>query len=167
MTVTDPLDVLLALDRWASANLIDACRALDEASFHRQFEMGRGSLHDTIAHVLGSVRGWTDVLQARPEPRVRLEEGRYSIDELSELASAVADEFEVEARAGAAADVFRPSRRGVEYAFTRGGIVTHVATHGVHHRAQCLNMLRQLGIEPLPPVSGMEWMLTEGRPADA
>ncbi|MCH7793309.1 MAG: hypothetical protein IID31_13640, partial [Planctomycetes bacterium] len=45
------------------------------------------------------------------------------------------------------------------YSFTRGGVLTHVATHGMHHRAQCLNMFRSLGIAPLPPTSVLEWML--------
>jgi uncharacterized damage-inducible protein DinB len=36
-------------------------------------------------------------------------------------------------------------------------VLTHVTTHGMHHRAQCLNMLRQLGVTPLPPSSVTEW----------
>ena len=40
---------------------------------------------------------------------------------------------------------------------TRGVVVTHVATHGMHHRAQCPNMLRQVGVEKLPPSSVVEW----------
>ena len=35
--------------------------------------------------------------------------------------------------------------------------LTHITTHGTHHRAQCLNMLRQLGVTPLPPSSVAEW----------
>jgi uncharacterized damage-inducible protein DinB len=35
-----------------------------------------------------------------------------------------------------------------------------VATHGVHHRAQCLNMLRHLGVKPLPLSSVAEWSRT-------
>jgi uncharacterized damage-inducible protein DinB len=29
----------------------------------------------------------------------------------------------------------------------------------MHHRAQCLNMLRHLGVTPLPPSSVTEWDL--------
>jgi uncharacterized damage-inducible protein DinB len=32
-----------------------------------------------------------------------------------------------------------------------------VTTHAMHHRAQCLNMLRHLGVTPLPPSSVAEW----------
>jgi uncharacterized damage-inducible protein DinB len=49
------------------------------------------------------------------------------------------------------------TRDGKEYSFTRGVVITHVATHGMHHRAQCLNMLKHLGVSPLPPSSVTEW----------
>lgn len=159
MTTTNPADVLLELDRWATQNVLQACSALSHGDFHRRFEMGLGSLHDTLTHILGAQRGWTDVLTERAEPRVRLEEGQRSVAELFELHPTVAEEFESAARSGSPTDVLRPSRRGQTFAFTRGGILTHVTTHGVHHRAQCLNMLRQLGLEALPMTSGMEWMM--------
>ncbi|MEQ8770830.1 MAG: DinB family protein [Phycisphaerales bacterium] len=159
MATTNPADVLLAIDRWATRNLLDACRSLRDEQFHAGFEIGPGSLHDTITHILGAQRGWTDVLTERPEPRVRLEQGTRSVDELVELHGAVADEFEAAARAGSPGDVLRPSRGGTTYTFTRGGILTHVTTHGVHHRAQCLNMMRAIGVVSLPMVSVVEWMM--------
>jgi len=48
-------------------------------------------------------------------------------------------------------------RDGRTFDITRGAVVAHVTTHGMHHRAQCLNMLRQLGVSPLPPSSVVEW----------
>jgi uncharacterized damage-inducible protein DinB len=41
-----------------------------------------------------------------------------------------------------------------------GAILTHATTHGMHHRAQCLNMLRHLGVTPLPQSSVIEWTWT-------
>ena len=38
-------------------------------------------------------------------------------------------------------------------------MITHIATHGMHHRAQCLNMLKHLGVNPLPKSSVAEWTL--------
>jgi len=29
----------------------------------------------------------------------------------------------------------------------------------MHHRAQCLNMLRQLGVDPVPPSAVVEWIM--------
>jgi uncharacterized damage-inducible protein DinB len=53
--------------------------------------------------------------------------------------------------------VTRRLRDGKTLQLTRGAVLAQVATHGMHHRAQCLNMLRQLGVSPLPPSSVVEW----------
>ena len=49
-------------------------------------------------------------------------------------------------------------REGQVIRLTRAGVITQVTTHGMHHRAQCLNMLRHLGVKPLPPSSVIEWV---------
>jgi uncharacterized damage-inducible protein DinB len=51
------------------------------------------------------------------------------------------------------------TRDGKSFEFSRSGVLMQVTTHGVHHRAQCLNMLRQLGVKPLPKSSVVEWIL--------
>jgi uncharacterized damage-inducible protein DinB len=51
---------------------------------------------------------------------------------------------------------------GNSYSFCRGGVITNVTTHGLHHHAQCLNMLRQLGVDPLPHSSVVEWIMVTG-----
>jgi uncharacterized damage-inducible protein DinB len=53
--------------------------------------------------------------------------------------------------------VIRRTRDGRTISMMRSAVIAHVATHGMHHRAQCLNMLRQLGVKPLPPSSVAEW----------
>jgi uncharacterized damage-inducible protein DinB len=50
------------------------------------------------------------------------------------------------------------TRAGKTFSFPRVGVLVHVTTHGMHHRAQCLNMLRHLGVTPLPPSSVAEWI---------
>ena len=45
------------------------------------------------------------------------------------------------------------------FRFTRGTAIIHVLTHGVHHRAQALNILRRLGVEDLPDLDVIEWEL--------
>jgi uncharacterized damage-inducible protein DinB len=81
------------------------------------------------------------------------------IEQLAALADPIADEFEAVIRAHPIDGTATGSRGGRSYTFTRGGVLTHVTTHGMHHRAQALNMLRQLGVEMLPPSAVVEWML--------
>jgi uncharacterized damage-inducible protein DinB len=69
----------------------------------------------------------------------------------------VAAELVAEARRRPLDEMVTRERDGKVFQFTRGAVLAHVATHGMHHRAQCLNMLKQLGVKPLPPSSVTEW----------
>lgn len=163
---SDPVEILLASNRWATRNILEACSQLSAEQFQQRFEMGPGSLHDTLTHILGAMRGWGDLLAGR-EQRARLEqEGPHTVQELLGLLEEVADDIASSARAHPVDEVVTGSRGGNEYTFTRGGVLTHVTTHGMHHRAQCLNMLRQLGVDPLPASAVVEWVLTADSQGD-
>jgi len=159
MPTSDPTAVMLAHGRWATERLLDACAPLDEESFHQRFEVGPGSLHDTISHQLAAMRAWGDLLAGRPQ-QDRLDDGRRrTVDELRVLLDELSSDLEASARSGSPADLVTGERGGRSFTFTRGAVVTHVLTHGMHHRAQCLNMLRRLGVDPLPPSAVVEWMI--------
>ena len=166
MPTSDPIEILLASNRWATRNILDACAALSDEQFHQRFEMGPGSLHDTLTHILGAMRGWGDLLAGR-EFRARLEQdGPRSVRELLDLLEKIADDLQVSAESHPLDELVTRTREGKSYTFSRGGVLTHVTTHGMHHRAQCLNMLRQLGVDPLPPSAVVEWMLTADTEAE-
>jgi uncharacterized damage-inducible protein DinB len=159
MPTSNPFDILLEHDRWATQQIIRACSALNEEQFKRPFEMGPGSLHNTTRHMVGAMSGWGDLLAGR-EPRPRLEQGpERTPAELLALWDGIAADFAHSARSHPLEELVTRERGGKMYTFTRGAVVTHVTTHGTHHRAQCLNMLRQMGVRPLPPSSVLEWML--------
>ncbi len=164
MPTSDPIEILLSQNRWATRKLLERCADLSPEQFHHRFEMGPGSLHDTITHILGAMRGWGDLLAGR-EQRPRLEGEQRTPQELLELLDELADDLEASARAHPLDGQVSGSRGGRSYTFSRGGVLAHVTTHGMHHRAQCLNMLRQLGVDPLPPAAVVEWMLMADLPA--
>ena len=157
MAQTDPAEILLIHHRWANDLLLDACAKLSDDQLDHEFEMGVGSLRKALTHVAGAIRGWGDLLAGR-EQRARLEEQRLSIDEIRALLDEVTTDFEQSARGHSHDEIVTGSRGGHSYSFTRGGVLTHVMAHAMHHRAQCLNMLRQLGVTELPPSSVVEWM---------
>jgi len=162
MVETDFLQILLSHDRWATAQLLGACGKLTGDQFHRRFEIGPGSLHDTFTHIVGSMRAWTETL-ARQEHRPRLEAHgqRRTPEQLLSLLEGTWREFAAEARRLPLEEtVTRRTRDGKTFQITRGAVVAQVTTHGMHHRAQCLSMLRQLGVKPLPPSSVAEWTRT-------
>lgn len=161
MSMSNPLDILLAHDHWATGQIIQACTALPADKFHQKFEMGPGSLHATIAHILGAMQGWIDMLAQREQrPRLDASGVNYSPDQLRTALDELAAERDTLARARPLDEMVSRERGGKVYSFTRGAVLTHVTTHAMHHRAQCLNMLRQLGVNPLPPSSVLEWMIT-------
>src|SRR5947207_8312794 len=98
MATSDPLDILLAHDRWATGQILDVCDKLAPEQFHRRFEMGPGSLHDTVTHMLAAMRVWADLLAGR-EQRERLEGTNRSDEELSRLHDELADDLAESARA--------------------------------------------------------------------
>jgi uncharacterized damage-inducible protein DinB len=159
MPETDLLQILLSHDRWATAQVLGACGRLTADQFHRRFDIGPGSLHDALTHVIGAMRTWTETLAGtEPRPRLEADGQRRTPDQLRALLDEAWQEFSAEARQRPLDEsVTRRTRDGRTIHMTRGGVVVQVTTHGMHHRAQCLNMLRQLGVNPLPPSSVTEW----------
>lgn len=161
MTITDPHAVMIAHDRWANGQMYEACKKLSDEQFNQRFEMGEGSLHDNLVHNLGAMRGWTDVLNEVPN-RTRLEESTHTLDEIIALHESVSADFEKAVYRQPFDTIIHRDRGERSYSFPVGGILSHVMTHSMHHRAQCLNMLRHLQVESLgglPMSSVMEWML--------
>jgi uncharacterized damage-inducible protein DinB len=158
MPTSDPLAILLAQNRWATRNLLEVCAALPSEQFHQRFEIGLGSLHNTVAHILGAMQRWGDLLAGRA-PRPGLEAETWTAEALIGLLEEIADDLETSARAHPVEDLVTGERGGRTFTFARGAVLTHVLTHGMHHRAQCLNMLRRLGADRLPPSAVVEWVL--------
>lgn len=153
----DPADVLLAHDLWATSKLLDACEPLSHEQLHKRFEIGCGSLHDTVVHMVGAMRIWADVLGVRT-PRPWIDEApRRTVAELRTIVNEAAADLAACARSGPMDQQLTRERLGTVHTYSRGVVLTHVTTHGMHHRAQCLNMLRQLGVNPLPQSSVVEW----------
>jgi uncharacterized damage-inducible protein DinB len=159
MPTSNPMDILLAHDKWATGQIIQACIALSHEQYHRKFEMGPGSLHNTTLHILSAQRLWTDVLHEREiKPHFDPVAAPQSPEQQLKLLDEIADNFAAVARKFPLDGLIKRERGGKWYTFPRGGVITHVTTHGMHHRAQCLNMLRHIGVTPLPPSSVVEWI---------
>ena len=163
MATSNPTDILLQHNLWANRQLIEASAKLTPEQFHQRFDMGPGSVHDTVTHVLGALRGWGDVLAQR-EPRPRLEGTKRTPEEMLILLEEITADIAASVKSHPQDAIVTGSRGGKTYAFVRGTVITHVMTHGMHHRAQALNMLRQLDAKPVPMSSVLEWSFTVDAP---
>jgi uncharacterized damage-inducible protein DinB len=158
MPTSNPLDILLEHDKWATRQILLTCEKLTPDQFARNFEIGPGSLQATLTHMIAAMATWTDTLAQRPNrPRIDQSGARYSPGQLLQLLDESTGELMAIANKHRLEETVTRTREGTEYSFTRGAVITHVATHGMHHRAQCLNMLKQLGVKPLPLSSVAEW----------
>lgn len=169
----DPLLVLLDHNYWATRRVLEACMHIAPAQMHQRFEIGLGTLHDTITHIIGAMRRWADRIDERPvrasiEARsttdpVPTPVGR-SVRELMDLLDDAAADLRAVATRHAGhglAHTITTQFGGKAYHFSRGAALVHVTTHGVHHRAQCINMLRHLKVpgvsDHLPEIAVTEW----------
>jgi uncharacterized damage-inducible protein DinB len=165
---SDPLDILLRHDAWATREVLRACSRLTDEQWHRRFEIGPGSLHDALTHVVGAMLRWADRIDSPPT------ELRPSIEGIARRTPAELLALLEAAESGLAASADRARARGLgtefdvtlagkTHRFTLGAALVHVTTHGMHHRAQCLNMLRHLsapGIsDRLPEIDPLDWQL--------
>ena len=164
----DPLDILLRHDAWATREVLRACSGLTDEQWHRRFEIGPGSLHDALTHVVGAMLRWADRIDGPPT------ELRPSIEGIARRTPAELLALLEAAESGLAASADRARARGLgtefdvtlagkTHRFTLGAALVHVTTHGMHHRAQCLNMLRHLGVpgisDRLPEIDPLDWQL--------
>lgn len=178
----DPLDILIRHNHWATRRVLDFCREIDPALLHHPIPIGPGSLHDTLTHLLAAMRRWADRIEQRQlRPSLELPEGsawsffdpqkapkpatpRRSLDELAALLDeasgdllAIADR----ARARGLDAPFTIAFGAKSYTFSVAAALTHVMTHGMHHRAQCLFMLKQLNApcfaDGAPEIGVVDW----------
>jgi len=158
----DNTERFLRHNAWATRVLLERCRSLTRQQFHQRFEIGPGSLHDTLRHIISVMRRWANRIADRP-PGNPIEESptTHTPDELLALLGEVNRELEDIALRVAREARFDEMMR-VEFTperFSRGTAFVHVITHGAHHRAQVLNMLRRLRVTDLPELEAIEWEL--------
>ncbi len=166
MSHPEPWLIPLRHDAWATRSMLERCRALGEDQFHRRFDIGPGSLHDTFRHIIGAMLRWADRIAQRPVKESIERGGMLSVDEMLRTLDLAARDLEAVAR-----DVYEnerfadlmewPNEGKPPYRFHKTTALVHVTTHGMHHRAQVRWMMRQLGLDVTPDRDTVEWELAE------
>lgn len=138
---------LLAFHRWGNQKVLDLAEGLDDAALDEPVEMGVGSLRATLYHLVTADELWLDRWKLKPwapldtvTPRISLAELRDRFESVHAAREAFLDE---EGPEGEGREIAYKNSRGEAFRHPLGELVVHVANHGVHHRAQALNMLRR------------------------
>lgn len=165
----DPIDILIGHNAWAFRTLLEHCRTLPPESFHQDFGIGPGSLHDNITHCLAVMERWIDRIEGKPlRPRL---DGRQSgddpapvqrrtVDELLAILVRTAREWSdlLPRLRPRLAETIEVSFSGEgPFRFTIAAVIIHVTNHGMHHRAQCMNMLKRAGHPIDADLDELEW----------
>ncbi len=165
------LQRLLDHNLHATGVLLDCCAGLSADDYDREFAIGLGSLRKTLVHVIACMQRWTDRISDRVvgssiEFEGASESGAVAgspvelqqvlIDADADL-RVLAEKLETEGRFEEIMTVVGKDS-GRTFQFSRGVAFVHLMTHGVHHRAQALNMLRQLGLseEEIPDLDAID-----------
>lgn len=137
---------------WARDRLLRLSDTLDDAALDRRFEIGPGSLRAVFQHLYGAERTWGERWGIPGAAGLRkgadISDRVELADSWRTLAAARNDWLASLSDPDLDREIKYTIAAGRSYAHRLTQLMTHLCNHGAHHRAQALNMLRQLGIKP-------------------
>jgi uncharacterized damage-inducible protein DinB len=155
------LERLLQHDASTTRSLLLLSNNLSDADLDREFDIGHRSLRRTFAHIVANMECWHDLMTGSPQ---RSPSGRKPLNTIAELTARL--DIVAEQLLTLGRDVTKQDRQddfftdSLDHPPTQkplGAALVHIATHGMHHRAQCLYIMRQLGLTSLPEGDAMTW----------
>lgn len=155
----DLLDRLLSHDSWTTRQFLQLAASLADQQLDQDCGIGHRTVRQTLEHIIWNVECWTDLMAGdvvRHQPSgcqsIRDLMARFDLAsaQFTGLARKVTDEGRLNER-------FRDTLDDPPQWKSIGTTIVHVATHGMHHRAQLLIMFRQLGIADLPEGDALSW----------
>ncbi len=151
---------------WAREQVHDAAAGLSDDQLDRPFPIGMGSLRKNLVHVRDGEQWWLNNWKGDSGAPFPATDETLSISDLRRSFDAVAAERNRQINVMSDADLQRivegRPRPDVVRRFPIGVTMLQLCSHGTHHRAQSLNMLRQLGAKP-PPLDYVTMLNQPGR----
>jgi uncharacterized damage-inducible protein DinB len=146
------LDRLLGHDAWTTRQLLLRCVALPDEDLNRFYDIGNRSLIGTFDHIVSTMETHMDLMVGRLTEehynKTRPFRGDVSIFGMLKRLSVIAQELSVFAarvvREGREDDMVINPNNGNRRSL--GGVIAHLITHSMHHRAQILYILDQIGV---------------------
>jgi uncharacterized damage-inducible protein DinB len=151
------LDRLLGHDAWTTRQLLLRCQSLSDEQMHRAFDIDNRSLSATFAHLIGAMEFHTDHLLGRTSSESDREDTSVEgmllrLTKVAKSFAAFATKVEREGREDEM--MINQDNEGLR---TLGGVIAHVITHNMHHRAQAMYILDQLGVSDIIEGDVLGW----------
>jgi len=142
----DAVRMLLEYEHWCTDKLARKIEPLAQEQLVRRFAIGHGTLHASLYHLVRVAEKWTD--RSRPVPtgvifKTYPGPGKVTVKTLRDQYRAAAEQMLLN---NAALNSVDESARDHAWEIKRNHLI-HITTHGMHHRAQIINMLTQLGVK--------------------
>ncbi|NNF42664.1 MAG: DUF664 domain-containing protein [Phycisphaerales bacterium] len=145
---------------WANDRVFEVAATLDDEALDHPFAMGLGSLRTTLLHIHAAERWWLDHWRGVASHPFPPPAPTTSVAELREAWSETIAGRDDLLRVATAEDLERPvtvqPRPDRSFTFAVGDTMLQLGGHGTHHRAQAINMMRHLDLEP-PMIDLMLW----------
>lgn len=146
---------------WAIARLIPLLETLEPETLHRSMNMGVGSLHKTLAHLRDAEDWWWGIWNESDNAFAKYNQAE-SISEIAASWSKIAVQRnamidDLNEHSALQVVVANPGNLRIPFRVLESMI--QLCGHGTHHRAQLINMLRQLGVTA-PGLDYVVWART-------
>lgn len=156
---------------WANARLLDAARGLTPEQFERTFPIGQGSVLKTLTHLYGAESVWLEALEGQQDPVSPFDIRFATLADLETAWQTLDRRWAVYFDRLSDADLDAPvakrsssSGAGRVFVTSTSDVLLHLATHAQYTAAQLKNMLRHLGVSPLPDVMLITLARAAGQP---
>jgi uncharacterized damage-inducible protein DinB len=134
---------------WGQERMLQATAPLSDVQLDRKFEMGVGTLRETLAHLRDAEHWWLTNWTKGPGELFPEGGSRESIDTIAssfaKTREARNDMLQTMTDGDLARRVDATPRPGMIKSFPLGVTMLQLCHHGTHHRAQAVNMLRHVG----------------------
>ena len=149
--------LLLAFNAWADNRIFDAVVQLPADQYTKEMNSSHGSIHGTLAHLVGAQKRWLNRWQGSPEANPMSPAEVPTLKDLKAVWEKIG--FETAKFFGMMTDKKLQeafpvtSPQGESYTLTFAQGLQHVVDHSTYHRGQIITLMRQLGVKP--PYTGM------------
>ena len=155
----DLFSSLYAYNQWANEKIVQLCDGLTDAQLDQPKEMGFGTLRATLFHILTADVVWMERWEAAPWREFPSDPGGKSVAEIAQSLGEVGRRRlslieENQADHWNATIDYQDSTKA-SYSHQIHDLLLHVWIHGIHHRAQALNYLKQFD-RTIP--GGIDWI---------
>ena len=138
---------LYTYNQWANEKIIQLCDGLTDAQLDQPKEMGMGTLRATLFHILTADIVWMERWELSPWREFPHEPDGKSLAEIAQSLNEVGNRRfsliqENQSDHWKATIKYLDSTK-TEYSHQLHDLLLHVWIHGIHHRAQALNYLKQ------------------------